>query len=129
MYTKERMLRFRMSRNDECERCGEVESYKHLFWECRESRRVWQVFNEYMRNIGHQHRVDNYENVFNIDKNRIISMIKVKVIQAMIQIERPRGWTMTRVKAIAIELKCLELYNSALKNKKEGALKTWEKVK
>ena len=26
-YTKERMLRFRMSRTDECERCAEVETY------------------------------------------------------------------------------------------------------
>ena len=39
-YTKERMLRFGMSRSDQCERCGEVETYKHLFWECTESRRV-----------------------------------------------------------------------------------------
>ena len=27
-YTKERMLRFRMSLSDACERCGEVETYK-----------------------------------------------------------------------------------------------------
>ena len=30
-FTKERMLRYKMSRSDECERCGEVETYKHLF--------------------------------------------------------------------------------------------------
>ena len=72
-YTKERMLRFRMSRSDECERCGEVETYKHLFWECRESRRVWSSFNEYMGSIGHQHKVTGYEEVFTIDDNRIIS--------------------------------------------------------
>ena len=47
-YTKERMLRFRMSRTDDCEMCGEVETYRHLFWECRESRRVWRSFNEYI---------------------------------------------------------------------------------
>ena len=39
-YTKERMLRFGMSRNDQCERCGLVETYRHLFWECAESGRV-----------------------------------------------------------------------------------------
>ena len=57
-YTKERMLRFRMSRTDECERCGEVETYEHLFWGCVESRRVWRSFNEYMADIGHVHRVN-----------------------------------------------------------------------
>ena len=41
-YTKERMLRFRMSLSDACERCGEVETYKQLFWECGESGRVWR---------------------------------------------------------------------------------------
>ena len=63
-YTKERMMRFRMSRTDECERCGEVETYSHLFWECSESKRVWKSFNEYMSEIGHRHRVTKYEDVF-----------------------------------------------------------------
>ena len=62
-YTKERMQRFRMSRTDECERCAEVEIYKHLFWSCVESRRVWRVFNEYMTDIGQQHRVVSYEDI------------------------------------------------------------------
>ena len=47
-YTKERMFRFRMSRTDECERCGEVETYMHLLWGCRgcrEARGVWRSFN------------------------------------------------------------------------------------
>ena len=70
--------------NDECERCGEVETYKHLFWECRESRRVWRSFNEYI-----DHKVTRYEEVFTIDNNWIISMVKVRVKQAMKQIERP----------------------------------------
>ena len=29
-YTKERILRFRMSRTDDCKRCGEVETYMHV---------------------------------------------------------------------------------------------------
>ena len=71
------MLRFRMSLTDACERCGEVETYQHLFWECVESRRVWGSFNEYMSHVGRGHRVDSYEKVFTIDDNRIVSMIKV----------------------------------------------------
>ena len=43
-YTKERMLRFGMSRDSDCARCGEVESYRHLFWECPESGRVWRAY-------------------------------------------------------------------------------------
>ena len=39
--SRERMFRFGMSRNDNCERCGAVETYVHLFWGCAESRMGW----------------------------------------------------------------------------------------
>ena len=83
---------------------------------------MWRSFNEYMREIGHVHRVDSYEKVFTIDNNRIISMIKVRVIQAMIQVERPVAWGVGRIRALALELKCLELYNSAISGKKKNPL-------
>jgi hypothetical protein len=43
----------------------------------------------------------------------------VKVIQAMIQIERPIGWTINNIRKIALDLKNIEIYNSAFKNKTE----------
>ena len=128
-YTKERMLRFRMSLSDACERCGEVETYKHLFWECAESRRVWRSFNEYMREIGITHNVDSYEKVFAIDDNRIISMIKVRVVQAMLQVARPVAWGVERIRALAMELKCIELYNSAVAGRKEATRMNWEMIR
>ena len=45
-YTKERMFRFRMSRDDECSRCGEIETFRHMFWGCVESQRVWDAYNK-----------------------------------------------------------------------------------
>jgi hypothetical protein len=127
-YTKERMLRFGMSLTDACERCGEVETYRHLFWDCVESGRVWRSFNEYMMEIGHEHRVNSYEGVFKIDDNRIISMIKVRVIQAMIQIARPVAWGVGRIRGVALELKCIELYNSAIIGKKEATRQNWVNI-
>ena len=41
--------------------------------------------NECMVTIGNLHRVNSYEDVFNIDGSSVISMIKVRVIQAMIK--------------------------------------------
>ena len=82
-----------------------------------------------MVNIGHQHRVNGYEEVFTIDNNRIISMIKVRVIQAMIQVERPSGWGSERVRKLALELKCIEIYDAAVKNKKDETKTKWEPVK
>ena len=81
-----------------------------------------------MHEIGHIHRVESYEDVFTIDDSRIISMIKVRVVQAMIQIARPVAWGVERIKRLALELKCIELYNSAAAGKKEKTRLMWERV-
>ena len=39
-----------------------------------------------------------------------ISMIKVRVIQAMIQVARPTARGVGRVRELAMELKCIEIY-------------------
>jgi exonuclease III len=129
-YTKERMLRFKMSRNDECERCGLKETYRHLLWECRESRLVWSSFNGYLNSINFcQSDVNKYEDIFNIDKNKIISIVKIRVIQAMIQIERPKNWNIETVRKIALELKRMEIYNSIVNLKGEKTRGVWESIK
>ena len=47
-FTMEKMLKYKMVNSDKCSRCGEVESYRHLLWDCRETRRVWQAYNAYL---------------------------------------------------------------------------------
>ena len=72
--------------------------------------------------------MDSFEKVFAIDDNRIISMIKVRVVQAMIQISRPVAWGVARIRTLALELKCIELYNSAVVGKKEATRLNWENI-
>ena len=50
------------------------------------------------------------------------------MIQAMIQIARPTGWGMGRVRGLALEIKCIELYNSVAKGKKEITGISWQNV-
>ena len=52
-----------MSGSDHCERCGMSETYRHLLWECGESRRIWRSFNEYVMSIGSPHRVNVYDDI------------------------------------------------------------------
>jgi hypothetical protein len=128
-YTKERMFRFNMSRNNECERCGLLESYRHLMWECIESRRVWDCFNSYILSLnGSINLVNRYEDVYNIYSDRTISILKVRVIQAMIQIERPVGWTANNIRKFALELKNIEIYNSVIKNKPDKVRNIWRHI-
>ena len=64
-YTKERMFRFKMSRDNECSRCGEIETYRHLFWGCNGARSVWNAFNDYLSSKDlAQSAVNCYEDVF-----------------------------------------------------------------
>ena len=79
--------------------------------------------------MKHLHRVTRYEDVFTIDDNRIISMIKIRVVQAMIQVTRPTAWLMSRVKGKAMELKCIELYNATIKGAKDSCKLSWEPIK
>ena len=94
-------------------RCGDVETYKHLLWECRESGNIWKVYNEFLYKIDHPNEtVRKYDDVFKIGIIGGLSKIKMKIIQGMIQIVRPVNWTVEHINKIANEIKCMELYIS-----------------
>jgi hypothetical protein len=48
-FTKERTYKYRITEDDKCERCGNTETLKHLMWECRDSRNIWELFNSQVR--------------------------------------------------------------------------------
>ena len=107
-----------MVNNNKCKRCGEVETYRHLLWDCREAKNIWQLFNEFVTNLNQTNeKVQEYDNVFRIGNMESVSKIKLKIVQGMIQIERPKYWTIERINEIANENRCIELYNAKLLNK------------
>ena len=115
-FTMEKMFKYKMVSNNKCKRCGEVETYKHLLWECREAKNIWQLFNEFLTNINENNeKVHEYDNLFRIGNKGNVSKIKMKIIQGMIQIERPYGWTIEKIKEIAYDIRNIELYNSTIK--------------
>jgi ribosomal protein L32 len=60
----EKMLKYKMVNDNKCKRCGEVENFKHLMWDCGEARKIWMAFNEYATRINHQEeKVLEYEDV------------------------------------------------------------------
>jgi hypothetical protein len=52
----------------------------------------------------------------------------MKIIQEMIQIQRPMGWSMDNVEKIAKEMKNIELYNSKANNDFDKTRKKWNKI-
>ena len=111
----EKMFKYKMVNDNKCKRCGEVETYKHLLWGCREAANIWKLFNEFVTNINQiNDRVQDYDNVFCVGSTGYISKVKMKIIQGMIQIERPKCWTIERIEELANEIKFIELYNTKL---------------
>jgi hypothetical protein len=109
----EEMFRYKMVNNNKCKRCGDVETYKHLMWECKEARQIWKVFNEYLTKTNQQEvRVLEYEKLYTIGSMGFVNKVKMRVIQEMIQINRPANWTMENINWNLKELKSLELFNA-----------------
>jgi hypothetical protein len=42
-FTRERMFKYKMIENDKCTRCGQVETVKHLLYECKHSKIIWNL--------------------------------------------------------------------------------------
>ena len=112
IFSKERMCRFGMINNNTCERCQEIESTKHLLWECAESKNIWELFNIWITNNNpSSNLINEYRNIYGIDDSAHVCKVKMKIIQEMIQIERPRGWNIDRINLISKNIKNIELYN------------------
>jgi hypothetical protein len=91
-FTHVRMFRFKMTNDDKCPRCLQIETMKHMLWECRESANIWSLLNNTLSEIGlERERILEYEDVFNVTNSSAITHIKMKIIQEMIQITRPIG--------------------------------------
>jgi hypothetical protein len=53
-----------------------------------------------------------FEKVYTIGNIGFANKVKMRVIQEMIQINRPANWTMENINWISKELKSLEIFNA-----------------
>jgi hypothetical protein len=117
----EKMFKYKMVDNNKCIRCAEVETYKHLLWECREAQKIWEIFNNFASQSNDQkERILNYKDVFEIGNKASLNKIKIRIIQGMIQMERPKNWTMDNIIKLANEINRIEIFNT--KKKEMGSL-------
>ncbi len=125
----EKMFKYKMVTNNRCMRCQEVETYKHLLWECGETKRIWMIFNEFVTQLGlREEKIQDYDNIFMIGETEVISKIKIRLIQEMIQIERPVNWSREKLLKLTNEMKNKEMYNATKINKLEKIKLKWVKI-
>jgi ribosomal protein L37AE/L43A len=134
-FTRERMVKFKMIVDNNCERCGgfEVEDVKHLLWECRETRKMWESLNTILAEIGlNKFIIKEYKDIYSFNENGAFNTIKLRLINELIQINRPINMNVEKVKKIINNLRKTEKYISQ-KNKKEvkygSRWKYWENIK
>ena len=128
-FTYEKMKRFGMSESDACPRCGEKENLRHLIWDCSHSLNIWNLFNEVVNHAfpNGKDSVNSYDKIFASCNESSTNIIKLKIVQEMIQIERPKNWNKSKIVQVIKDIFSIEKYN-AIKLKNESKFnKKWEK--
>jgi hypothetical protein len=111
-FTHYRMKKYNMTTSDKCPRCDHIETTKHLLWECNHAKNIWNLYNNLMTRLG---RLDciikDYKQIFLAGEIMGITIIKIKIIQEMIQIKRPTNWDMDRLDSLVNQIVNMERYN------------------
>ena len=126
-FTYVRMKKYKMTSTDECPRCGLTETVEHLLWECVHVQQIWNKYNNLIRKMGkEQDLVRNYNNVYRTGPNPISTLIKIKVIKELIQIERPKNWDDNRMESLVKEIINNERYIAKKKYLLGKFLSKWD---
>jgi hypothetical protein len=76
---------------------------------------IWTIYNKLNLKINNPNEVvSNYEEIFTPGKSYAMCIIKIKLIQELIQIDRPRNWTSENLKNICVDLMKIEKYNATI---------------
>jgi hypothetical protein len=128
-YTHEKMKKFKMVANNECPRCKQTENLKHLVYSCYHANLMWTLYNEFIFKIKiTNEKVTNYEDVFKIPTSQELSLVKIKLIQSMIQIERPTNWKVTDLIRMIRETSNILKYNATINRTRDKHDKKWENI-
>jgi hypothetical protein len=113
----ERMFRYRMTDSPDCTRCGQTETNDHLLYNCQFSVGMWSIYNEVIKEyFNSEYSICKIEDIFNFNSGPIENCLKIKLINNLIQIERPKHWTKEKILGMALETKKVEKY-IAIKNR------------
>jgi hypothetical protein len=112
-FPKSRMLKYKMTNDENCSRCGMRETSRHLLYDCHQSMKIWQLYNAILSTIMQkQDQVNIYDDIFKTCRHPAVNIVKIKIIQSLIQIIRPSNWSENNIIDLIKELMNLEKYNS-----------------
>jgi hypothetical protein len=128
-FTRDKMKRYKMVSSDGCIRCGELENTKHMLWSCVQVDRIWKIYNNMLLSINQRNdSLNSFDDIYKTSENAEIVLIKIKVIQSLIQIERPSNWSENNLKKIVKDIVDVEKYNHSVNGKMLMYEQKWSKV-
>jgi len=91
IFCNERMFKFKMVNSPNCNRCGRIETIKHVLWECNRANKVWGLFNNILVRLGYENIVD-FDAIFVgfHQTNFVIESVITRLTQLLLSIERDR---------------------------------------
>ena len=108
-----KMHKYKMTETPNCARCGQIESNKHLLFECKSSSEMWESYNKVMNNTSDDFKqIKSFDDIFDFGGNALVNIVKIKLIQETIQITRPTYWCQGRVENITKEQRELNHLNN-----------------
>ncbi len=126
IFTKERMFKYKMTESNRCDHCMEIETVKHVLWDCRRAREVWVVLGEIMQglNLGIEVQFENLFIGYN-PTNRVIEGIITRLSQIILRIDRQNGIETNTIKTEILQLAKI---NFLMPNKKIPDSDLWKKI-
>jgi hypothetical protein len=125
-FTYSRMKKYKMTESDSCPRCNNIETINHLLWECAHARNIWDIFNHFMTKWGkNEEKVQSYENIYKIGNTPGTAIIKIRIIQELIQMERPKNWTTKSLEFLIEKLIQTDEYNAKQTHSEVKFLSKW----
>jgi hypothetical protein len=125
-FTHVRMKKYKMTVSDQCPRCGQLETVNHLLWECKYVQDIWNYYNDLMNKAGKQDEcVLKYDNIYKPGNCQVSALIKIKLIQELIQIERPKNWNNDKLVELITSIIKIEEYNANLNRTFQKFKSTW----
>ncbi len=126
IFTKQRMFKFKMSQSESCDFCGEIETVKHVLWDCERAKRIWKCLDSIFRNININVNIQ-FENVFIGFRptNPVLESIITRLTQMILRIDRVNRIEDREVKQEILLLAKKYLY---IKIYEDYAFNVWRKV-
>jgi hypothetical protein len=88
-FTRKKLLQFKITEDDNCQSCYEIEDFKHLLWTCHDVQNTWLNLNKILEKVGLKNEsLLFYEDVFSMSSSAAVNTIKLAIIQRFIQIDR-----------------------------------------